>query len=71
MDSDEYIPDKPDSAGAHSVRSQLIVVSPRPSSEELEREASVGAEESRSSSQESEHFIFSNPTAMENKQGII
>lgn len=72
MDSDDYIPDKPDSAGAHSVRSQLIVVNPRPSQEELElaeREGSAGAEEDRSNSQEPEHFVFNNPTTMENEQG--
>ena len=80
MDSDDYIPDKPDSAGAHSVRSQLIVVSPRPSHEEEEEEreradsAGAGAGESQrsSSSQESEHFIFTNPVAsMENEGELI
>lgn len=75
MDSGDYIPDKPDSAGAHSVRSQLIVVSPRPSleeEEEGERAASAGAgageSQRSSSSQEPEHFIFTNPVAnMENE----
>ena len=72
MDSDDYIPDKPDSAGAHSVRSQLIVVSPRPSHEELEEaERAVSAEEekSRSNSQEPENFVFTNPIATMENQG--
>ena len=60
MDRDDKS-DKPDSAGAHSVRSQLIVVSPRPEVDPAEHEAS--AEENHS---EPEHFIFGNPLAMEN-----
>ena len=73
MDPDDYIADKPDSAGAHSVRSQLIVVSPRPStSEELEeRESAAGAgsggsqrgSRSSSGSHEPEDFTFTNPIA--------
>lgn len=78
MDPDGYIADKPDSAGAHSVRSQLIVVSPRPSPEELEeRERAAGAgggESQRSSrsssgSHDSEHFTFTNPIATMEREG--
>lgn len=70
MDPDDYVADKPDSAGAHSVRSQLIVVSPRPSTseelEEREREAGAGSGESQRgsrSSSGSEDFTITNPIA--------
>ena len=83
MDPDDcYIPDKPDSAGAHSVRSQLIVVSPRPSLgelEEAERAAGAGeavaGEQTRSSSGSSQEpeqqFVFTNPIATMENQGEI
>ena len=45
MSSDEA--SKPDSAGAHSAHSQLIVVSPRPDPEEAHGETN--------------HFVVSNP----------
>lgn len=60
MDSDDNASDKPDSAGAHSVRSQLIVVSPR---EDAESETTTGGTD------QPEHFVFTNPTAMDDRDG--